>query len=237
MALILCLESATEVCSVALADNSVILSSEKSSEPNVHSSQLTVFIGRMMERAGFSLSDLDAVAVSKGPGSYTGIRIGVSVAKGLCYSLDKPLIAVPTLEALAHGMESLLPPSGSSPTLPVLLCPMIDARRMEVYTALFDSRSNMLRETEARIIEADSYNAELSGNKVWFAGSGASKCKALLGDHPNAVFPDAFTAAAEYLAPLAEERFTKRLFENIAYFEPFYLKDFVAGKPRVKGLH
>jgi len=168
------------------------------------------------------MNRLDAVSVSKGPGSYTGLRIGVSAAKGLCFALDKPLIAIDTLEILAHAANA---------ENYAFIVPMIDARRMEVYSAVFDQHYQKIRETEAEIIQADSYKAYLSKGRVLFLGDGAGKCAALL-QHANAVFlPDLFPSANE-MAPLSEARFLESGFENVAYFEPYYLKDFIAIRPR-----
>jgi tRNA threonylcarbamoyladenosine biosynthesis protein TsaB len=242
MALILCLETATEVCSVALFYNGSLLEIRESSARNVHSAMLTTFIVEVISSSGKNYSDLDAVAVSMGPGSYTGLRIGVATAKGLCYALGKPLIAVPTLEAMAGGMTP--PPSppqsreGSAEiVIPTLVCPMIDARRMEVYCAVFNSEGKEIREVRAEIIDEFSFQEFLEGGMVIFGGDGAEKCKSLFENHPHTLFLDDFRASARFMLPVAAEKFNAGRFENLAYFEPFYLKDFVAGKPRVKGLH
>lgn len=237
MGLILCLETATEVCSVALALDGNLLKIKESDSSNVHSSKLTLFIEEIVNSSNFTLSGLDAIAVSMGPGSYTGIRIGVSAAKGLCYALDKPLIAIPTLQSMAQGMKNYLsgirhPASGVS-----LLCPMIDARRMEVYSAIYDDGLNTVREISAQIIDRTTFMEYLASSMVIFGGNGASKCKPFLDHFLNAVFIENFVASSRFMAPLAEYRFTRKQFENIAYFEPFYLKDFVPGKPKVKGLN
>jgi len=215
---------------VALSENGQLKLLRESSEKNIHSSVITVFIEEMMNESGWPFPSLDAVAVSMGPGSYTGLRIGVSTAKGICYALDKPLIAIGTLHAMAAGMESL--PTGT----PSLLCPMIDAKRMEVYSALFDQGLHPVREIRAEIITEDSFREELRDHTIVFAGDGASKCKPLLQNHPNAVFRDDFSPSAQFMISLAEEKFRRRQFENTAYFEPFYLKDFIPGVPKVKGL-
>ncbi|MCK9421017.1 MAG: tRNA (adenosine(37)-N6)-threonylcarbamoyltransferase complex dimerization subunit type 1 TsaB [Bacteroidales bacterium] len=237
MGLILCLETATEVCSVALALDGNLLKIKESSSPNVHSSQLTLFIEEIVHSSEFTLSGLDAIAVSMGPGSYTGIRIGVSTAKGLCYALDKPLIAIPTLQSMAQGMKNHLsgiqyPASGIS-----LICPMIDARRMEVYAAIYDSELNTVRETSAQIIDRTTFTEYLTNSAILFAGNGASKCKPFLEHHKNAVFIENFAASARFMVSFAEQRLTRKQFEDIAYFEPFYLKDFIPGKSKVKGLN
>ena len=239
MALILCIETATEVCSVALFRGDDLLGARESSARNVHSAMLTSFIEEVVAGSGVLFKDLEAVAVSMGPGSYTGLRIGVATAKGLCYALEKPLIAVPTLQAMAAGMMFSLhqvphnrdTDSGS----PTLICPMIDARRMEVYTALFDMTGNEVREVRAEIVDERSFRDSLAGHRVIFGGEGAAKCAIML-DHPNALFVEDFKASAQFMAGIAAEKYEGKEFENLAYFEPFYLKDFVAGKPRVKGL-
>ena len=246
MALILCLETATEVCSVALFRDKTLLGLKESSDRNVHSSMLTLFIESIMGETGISLASLDAIAVSMGPGSYTGLRIGVATAKGLCYALDKPMIAVPTLGAMAAGMEResrilnivqrmLIFEDGWDGE--VLFCPMIDARRMEVYCAVYNGRGIEIEEVMAEIIDEDSFGHLLVHHRVVFGGEGAEKCKTVLESHPNAMFMDGFRASARYMDSLAMARFNRAEFENLAYFEPFYLKDFVAGLPRVKGLH
>jgi tRNA threonylcarbamoyladenosine biosynthesis protein TsaB len=230
MAVILHIETATQVCSVVLSVDGEVVQIKESRDKNSHSATITLFIEEVMKNAGIPFASLDAVAVSMGPGSYTGLRIGVSTAKGLCYGLDKPLIAIGTLEAMAAGMLNEME------SLPVLYCPMIDARRMEVYNALFDKELNRIRETQAEIITEDSFREILENNTVVFAGDGAEKCKPFLGLHPNARFIDDFFPSARFMMKLAEQKFQERKFENVAYFEPFYLKDFIPGISRVKGL-
>jgi tRNA threonylcarbamoyladenosine biosynthesis protein TsaB len=233
MANILHIETATQVCSVALSVNGAITQIRESREKNSHSATVTVFIKDVVEAAGISFSELDAVAVSMGPGSYTGLRIGVSTAKGICYALDRPLIAISTLQSMAAGVKKGMESQGTpSP----LLCPMIDARRMEVYNALYDRDLRLIRETRADIITGTSFAEELISHQVLFFGDGAGKCKPVLGLHPNARFIDDFELSASYMTGLAEEKFKRSEFENVVYFEPFYLKDFIPGIPKVKGL-
>lgn len=251
MALILHIETATRICSVALSGNGSSLYMRESAAPNAHSSQVTLFINEVLKEAGAPVSSIDAIAVSMGPGSYTGLRIGVAAAKGLCYALDKPLIAVPTLEAMAYGMALTTDPStpgtdtDPSPFAPspwsgedwgVGLCPMLDAKRMEVYCAIYDRELREVMPTEAVIVNEDSFAGYLQKGIVTFGGDGAEKCRPLLEHHPNARFIGGFETSAKFMVPLAFERFNSGRFENLAYFEPFYLKEFVAGKPRVKGL-
>jgi tRNA threonylcarbamoyladenosine biosynthesis protein TsaB len=232
MSLILNIETATTVCSVALAQDGVLLALEETSEKNSHSAVVTILIDKVMKDAGKALSDLDAVAVSMGPGSYTGLRIGTATAKGLCYSLEKPLIGVSTLQAIAVP----LPPSPSPKGAGAVYCPMLDARRMEVYCALYNEKLEEVMAPAAMIITEDSFAEILKDRTIVFAGEGAAKCKSVLVHQPNAIFADDAPASAKNMIPLSEERFRNGLFEDVAYFEPFYLKDFVAGIPRVKGL-
>ncbi len=223
MALILSIESATKNCSVALAaDGEVISLKELHEEKFSHAEKLHSFILEVMASSDRKLAELDAVAVSKGPGSYTGLRIGVSAAKGLCYALEKPLISVPTLESLAMQIEM---------TEKGLIVPLLDARRMEVYSAVYNDHFEEIRETRAEIIEAGSFSDYLNDNKVFFLGDGASKTREVI-NHPNAVFvKDRFPSARE-MARIAEKKAAAEQYEDLAYFEPFYLKDFVAGKPK-----
>jgi tRNA threonylcarbamoyladenosine biosynthesis protein TsaB len=235
MPLILHIETATQVCSVALSAGGSILQIRETRDKNSHSTTITVFIDEMMKAAGMAYSELDAVAVSMGPGSYTGLRIGVSTAKGICYAIDKPLIAVGTLQSMAAGAVKGMGSAGME-SLPILLCPMIDARRMEVYSGLYDLNLKPARDIRAEIITESSFAAELEQHQVWFFGDGADKCKPLLGNHPNARFIDDFQLSASFMVNLAEEKFNRSEFEDVVYFEPYYLKDFIPGIPKVKGL-
>jgi tRNA threonylcarbamoyladenosine biosynthesis protein TsaB len=222
--MILQIETATTVCSVALANQGKVIAFKEINERNVHAEVITVFIDEILSQAGIKYQQLDAVAVSSGPGSYTGLRIGVSTAKGLCYALDKPLIAVETLEAMADGMIT----KGVENNL--LLCPMIDARRMEVYTALFDSNGKKLQATSAEIIDENSFDVQLKQNKILFFGDGAPKCRAMLDKNTNAIFIDDFANSATHLTKKAYQKLEVRQFEDVAYFEPYYLKDFLITK-------
>ena len=246
MALILNMDTATGVCSVALARGGETISFRTSEITNSHSVLLTTFINEVMVEAGVVFSDLDAIAINEGPGSYTGLRIGVASAKGLCYALNKPLIAVSGLKSMAVGMISVLSEEGKvksekflkmeNGNNSVLYCPMVDARRMEVYCSIFDRELNTLMETKAEIVDETSFSRYFDDHLVVFAGDGATKCKTSLGNHHNVIFLDQFKVSAEYMTALAEDQFNNQNFQDIAYFEPFYLKDFVAGKPRIKGL-
>jgi tRNA threonylcarbamoyladenosine biosynthesis protein TsaB len=235
MSVILHIETATKVCSVALSANGSILQIRETRDKNSHSSTITVFIEEIMKSAGMPFSALDAVAVSMGPGSYTGLRIGVSTAKGICYAIDKPLIAISTLQSMAAGAIKGMESRGT-PSHDILLCPMIDARRMEVYNGLFDLELKPAREIRAEIITESSFANELEKRQVWFFGDGAEKCKTILGNHPNARFIDDFQLSSSYMVDLAEEKYSRSEFEDVVYFEPYYLKDFIPGIPRVKGL-
>jgi tRNA threonylcarbamoyladenosine biosynthesis protein TsaB len=219
---ILQIETATTSCSVALARNEDVLGFKEIDQRNIHAEVITVYIDGLIKDAGITYADLDAIAVSCGPGSYTGLRIGVSTAKGLCFALDKPLIAVETLAAMATGVAQNY--AGT------LFCPMIDARRMEVFTAIFDADGNIIKPTAAEIINEHSFAEILAGNKVLFFGDGAEKCREALSQNPNANFMPGFVNSAVYLTTIATAKFNKKDFVDVAYFEPYYLKDFIAGK-------
>ncbi len=224
--MILCLESATPVCSVALTENGNVIAFREINEGFSHASKLTVFISEVLEEARIKVGDLDAVAISSGPGSYTGLRIGVSVAKGLCLSADKPLISISTLEAMALGALEQIKPIVKN----IFLCPMIDARRMEVYCALYDIDLNVVKETSATIISDELFLDVRKGKSIYYFGDGAEKCKSVLDSIPEFKYlPDLFPSA-KFMATLALEKFRKKDFENLALFEPFYLKEYKAGK-------
>ncbi|MES2375301.1 MAG: tRNA (adenosine(37)-N6)-threonylcarbamoyltransferase complex dimerization subunit type 1 TsaB [Bacteroidota bacterium] len=220
--IILQIETATTVCSVALAKDGEVIGFKQLDERNIHAEIITLFIDELINTMGFKYGDIDAVAVSSGPGSYTGLRIGVSTAKGLCFALDKPLIAVETLAAMAQGVID-----GGEIGDNTLLCPMIDARRMEVYTALFDANGAVVKPTSAEIIDEYSFNEPLKTNKILFFGDGAEKCREVLSASPNAQFITDFANSATHLTKKAIEKFANADFEDVAYFEPFYLKDFL----------
>lgn len=233
MAKILNIETATSVCSVVLSVDGKVVTMQESFTKNSHSELITVFAEKVVVDAGLKFEELDAVAVSKGPGSYTGLRIGVSSAKGYCYGLEIPLISIGTLTAMAWGMKENL---FNKDLNNALFCPMIDARRMEVYTALYSDSLDEVEQTYAKIIDGDSFKNYLIEHQLIFAGDGAFKCKEVLDYQSNAVFVDDFHPSAKYMCEIAEQKFLKNEFENTAYFEPYYLKNFVAGIPRVKGL-
>ena len=227
MSVILQIETATTSCSVALAVDSKVVAFKQINERNIHAEVITSFIDELIASANLTYTDLNAIAVSSGPGSYTGLRIGVSTAKGLCFALDKPLIAIETLEAMAYGV---IHNDGVTIGQDTLLCPMIDARRMEVYCALFDATGQKVRPTSADIIDEQSFADELNKHQIIFFGDGADKCEATLGVNPNAQFLLGFVNSATFLTQKAAEKFDKKEFEDVAYFEPYYLKDFIAGK-------
>ena len=223
--IILCLETSTKVCSVALGQNGKLLALKESlDEKHSHAENLTLYIEEVCSQAKISLNDIDAVAVSKGPGSFTGLRIGVSTAKGLCYALDKPLLAINSLEAMALGQVK-----SQKSKVKNLFCPMIDAKRMEVYCAVYDEQLNEIKKTSAEIIDENSFSDLLVKNKIYFFGDGSEKCKAKI-IHPNAIFLDNVNPSAQFMLPIAEKYFAEKKFEDVAYFEPFYLKDFVGTK-------
>lgn len=226
MALILNIETATPLCTVALTSNGKLLAIRESYQDKSHASELTVFIDEVLQEAKKLISDIDAVAVGKGPGSYTGLRIGVSTAKGICYGLQKPLIAVGTLDILIRQAK-LTGWEYSKHNFPKLLCPMIDARRMEVFTCIEDEYGKTIEPVQARIIDRNSFDLYLSNYTLLFFGSGIDKCRTYL-DHPNAVFLQDIYPTSTALGNIAEEKFMNSGFEDIAYFEPFYLKDFIA---------
>jgi tRNA threonylcarbamoyladenosine biosynthesis protein TsaB len=227
MALILQIETATQVCSAALSVNGETIALKELQANNIHAGSLTLFIQEVMASGGYFYSNLDAIAVSKGPGSYTGLRIGVSTAKGLCFALDKPLIAIGTLGMMAKGFLK------ANPDYNGLVCPMIDARRMEVFTSVFDSSLATIEPVSAKIIDEQSFKDQLIKAPVTFIGDGAEKCKAALND-PNALFSAENFNSAGNMSELSFDAFLNQSFEDLAYFEPFYLKDFVLTTPKAK---
>lgn len=224
MAYILSIETATTNCSVSLSkDGETLFLKEDYSSNYSHAERLHVFIDTVLKEANIKQSQLDAIAVSKGPGSYTGLRIGVSAAKGLCYALDIPLISISTLEALAHQVEVT---NG-------IIIPMIDARRMEVYSAIFSKDYKLIREIEAQILNEQSFRDYLQSEMLYFIGSGVDKTKTLI-NNQNAIFIEGKLPSAKEMGTLAYAKYKISDIENVAYFEPYYLKDFVALKPKSK---
>ena len=225
--IILLIETSTKLCSVALAKGNEIVAMRESLEENSHSSLVTVFIEEIVKETGIALNLIDAVTVGMGPGSYTGLRIGVSVAKGLCYSLDKPLIAVNSLQTMAYQVLNNLTLKLPIPlSKECLLMPMIDARRMEVYTACYDFNGHEIEKTSAKIIDEQSFSHYHSQSILYF-GTGASKCVESFSTKSNMYFIDSVYPSTKFMIYLALKKINESLFENIAYFEPFYLKDFI----------
>ncbi|MEA2042688.1 MAG: tRNA (adenosine(37)-N6)-threonylcarbamoyltransferase complex dimerization subunit type 1 TsaB [Bacteroidota bacterium] len=226
MAKILNIESSGDVCSVGLSIDGKVSVLKERTERNIHSKLLTVFIEELFQESSLTIEEIDAVAVSKGPGSYTGLRIGVSAAKGIAYGRDIPLISVSTLKSMAWGMQQQLKSEGTTEEN-LLLCPMIDARRMEVYSAFYDLDFIKHKDISADIIDENSYADFLEKKTLIFFGDGAGKCREVL-THQKARFRNDVLPSATYMAQFAEDKFNAGDFEDTAYFEPFYLKDFVA---------
>ncbi len=225
MSLILSIDTSTKVCSVALHQDGKLLSINELYTEKSHSGMLTTLCENVVKYAGFSLNALDAFAVAKGPGSYTGLRIGVSTAKGFCFALDKPLIAVNTLEAMAYQVKDFYDSSH-------LICPMIDARRMEVFCQVIDNQMNIVSETEAKIIDEESFSELLSQHKMVFIGDGSAKCQEKITNSKAKFLNIEITPSAKTIGILATNFYEKSLFENVVTFEPFYLKDFVGTQPK-----
>lgn len=231
--MILCLETATSICSVALNDGPKTLALRECKGQNAHSEKITIFIQEVLNEIGINYNQLDAVAVSKGPGSYTGLRIGISTAKGICYAADIPLMAVDTLHAMTYGMRDSINTELQSEDL---LVPMIDARRMEVYCSVFDASLALERGTKALVVDEHSFDSLLESHRLWLFGDGAPKLHGLFDSNERIHIVEGFTPSAAYMASLSDLALKAKNFVDVAYFEPFYLKDFVAGKPHVKGL-
>ncbi len=221
---ILNIETATTNCSVSLSkDGKTLVLKEDYDKNYSHAERLHVYINTVLKEAKVIQKNIDAIAVSKGPGSYTGLRIGISAAKGLCYALDKPLISVSTLEALAHQVKC---ENG-------FIVPMLDARRMEVYSAVFNSNYNQIRDIQAQILNEDAFAEYLEKGKVYFIGNGVEKTKTLI-SHLNAIFIESKLPSSNEMSQLAYNKYKISDTEDVAYFEPYYLKDFVALKPKPK---
>jgi tRNA threonylcarbamoyladenosine biosynthesis protein TsaB len=223
MSLILSLETSTHVCSVALHDDGNLVASREVHIPQSHATRLAPMIDEVRQETGIDFRELKAVAVASGPGSYTGLRIGVSTAKALCYTLQVPLVAVGTLDVMASQLAPQEPAD-------VLLCPMIDARRMEVYCQITTQALEIIQPVEAKIIDETSFAELLEKQRIIFFGDGAAKCKSAI-THSNAIFIDNITPLASALGVLAYVKFQERQVEDLVHFEPFYLKDFLIKKP------
>ena len=220
MALILAIETTTKNCSVALFDNDQLLSyKEESGENYIHSESLLFFIQETFNKSNYNLKNLDAIAVSKGPGSYTGLRIGTASAKGLCYSLNIPLISVSTLKLMAYTV--------SIKEDCFYYCPMIDARRNEVFAAIYDKNIYVIRNVQVDVVDENTY-IDFLEKEILFFGDGSDKCKSVI-NHKKAIFIDGIYPSAKNMGKLIYNKFIKNDFDNLAYFEPYYLKDFVLG--------
>jgi tRNA threonylcarbamoyladenosine biosynthesis protein TsaB len=227
--MIICLETATNLCSVALCNSAGVISLRESNESKSHAAQLTVFIKEILSDQGIKAGDLSAVAVSKGPGSYTGLRIGVSVAKGIAYGASIPLIGIETTFSMFWGiMETTY--FSSECDSDTLFCPMLDARRMEVYYAIYDSGGNKIKDIAAEIVTKDTFSGFPGNRKIVFFGDGALKCKEVI-DRKNALFVSDYQISASSMHKPVFQSFNHNLFEDVAYFEPLYLKDFIVSKP------
>jgi len=217
LAIILNIETSTKNCSVSIADSGRVIASKELNNGNYsHAEVLHPFIAQILEEVAISKDKIDAIAVSKGPGSYTGLRIGVSAAKGLSFALNKPLISIDTLTSLSYAVS----------INKGVIVPMLDARRMEVYAAIFDKEHQKIREIKAEIIDNTSFAEELERGEVYFLGDGAQKCKETI-THKNAVFVDDKFPSSIEMAELSYQKYNNNNFEDVAYFEPFYLKDFI----------
>ena len=221
--MILSIETSTEVCSIAIHENGKLVAEDTSYESYSHAERLAPMIRETMANHNITNSELSAVAVSAGPGSYTGLRIGTSTAKGLCYALDIPLITVNTLESMLEGLPEEYGDFWK--------CPMIDARRMEVYCLVADENNSIIKETEAKIIDETSFAEELKSRKLVFYGNGSNKCKAVI-TSDNAVFLENITPHARNIGAIASRLFAREEFADLAYFEPEYLKPYIAIKAK-----
>jgi tRNA threonylcarbamoyladenosine biosynthesis protein TsaB len=230
LAIILNIETASTVCSVTIAKDQQLLSFREHHGEYKHAELLAVFINECIKEADLKPTDFNAVAVSKGPGSYTGLRIGVSAAKGFCYAMDIPLISVGTLQQMAHHVSQLSEFNSQN----ILFCPMLDARRMEVYCAIYDQENLSIKEVSAEIVDENFLKEVLDERKVVFFGDALIKCKPFL-THKNAVLLEDAFPSAKAMIPLSYEKFNNSIFENVAYFEPFYLKDFITTIPKKQG--
>jgi tRNA threonylcarbamoyladenosine biosynthesis protein TsaB len=228
--MIICLETATNLCSVALCDSAGIISLRESNESKSHASMLTIFIDEILRDHGMRAHELEAVAVSKGPGSYTGLRIGVSVAKGIAYAASIPLIGIETTLSMFWGISGSLNLS-AAPDKNSLFCPMLDARRMEVYYAIYDSGGNKVKDISAEIINENTFINIPESQKIIFFGNGAAKCKEMI-NRRNAFFAVDFMMSASHMYRPVFQAIKDHNYEDAAYFEPLYLKDFITSKPR-----
>lgn len=224
MAKILNIETSTTVCSVAIGIDGEVQALYEVNDGYSHAEQLESLIEKALKEVRLSIKEIDAVSVSKGPGSYTGLRIGVSFAKGLSYGLKIPMLSIPTLDAMAYHPDVV--------SFEGLRIPMLDARRMEVYTCVLNQDNSVQEKTKAVVLEADSFAEIMAKDKVAIFGPGMEKCKSLYASNPTVTFIDHVLPSAQFMVSISERKFLNKEFEDTAYFEPFYLKDFVAGKPK-----
>lgn len=227
MPIILCIETSTTICSVALFDDMKLLSHQYSTEQNAHAQNITILISKALKEMQLNMDNIDVVSVSKGPGSYTGLRIGVSTAKGICYALNKPLIAVDALIGLAYGIESHI----TKLEKPASIIPMIDARRMEVYCSVYDHHLKEKEAIKAKVLDEKTFEQYFKEQKCFIGGTGAEKFKELHAENENIINTETQSLSVNMIQPTLE-KYKQSSFEDVAYFEPFYLKDFIAGKPK-----
>jgi tRNA threonylcarbamoyladenosine biosynthesis protein TsaB len=228
--MILCLETATHLCSVALCDKNGVVAIRESDEGRSHASLLTVFAGEVLKEAGIGAAELEAIAVSKGPGSYTGLRIGVSAAKGMAYATSVPLIGISTTTSMFHGFRES-EKTRYSFTDSDLFAPALDARRMELYLTVIDSSCNTVKKITAEIVGSDTFRSFPASSRIFLFGDGAAKCRGVV-EGDNIIIVDDFRISASYMQVPAFEALRNMHFEDVAYFEPFYLKDFLTSKPK-----
>ncbi len=230
---ILCIETSGAVCSAAVVRDGAVLFSRVNADGQNHACMLPVFIEELLEESRIAGITLDAVALSQGPGSYTGLRIGTATAKGLCYGLNIPLIAIDTLQILC---EKALSQESDVLSQKSLICPMIDARRMEVYCTLYNTQGERVTDIEAKVIDEISFADVLEQHQVYFCGDGSAKCQSVI-VHENAVFIEDIIPLATQMGALVHNAYMQKKFEDVAYFDPFYLKDYIPAHSKVKGLH
>lgn len=225
--MILCIETATDLCSVALCTPEEVVAVKESNDPRSHASILTVMIQELLKEQDITASMLDAVAVSTGPGSYTGLRIGVSAAKGLAYSASLPVIATETPLAMFWGIRPQIENAGPD----TVFCPMLDARRMEIYYALYDREGKMIKDISAEIVNEESFYSIATEKQIIVFGSGAAKCMNVI-KRENIIYHHEYRISAAHMHKAVIQSFKDKIFEDVAYFEPLYLKDFITSRPK-----
>jgi tRNA threonylcarbamoyladenosine biosynthesis protein TsaB len=228
--MVICIETATNLCSVALCSSEGVISVRESNDLKSHAAMLTVLIDELLKESGLRTKDLEAVAVGKGPGSYTGLRIGVSVAKGIAFASSIPLVGIETTLSMFMGMAGRVPAPAESSEI-TLFCPMIDARRMEVYNAIYNASGEKIRDISAEVINEKSFTDIPESSRIIFFGDGAAKCREVI-IRKNVYFAEDFRMSASHMQVPVYEAIKTKHFEDVAYFEPFYLKDFITSIPR-----